>query len=180
MANHQSNFDIPALMGYLPIRFVWTAKKELFRIPVFGLAMKRAGYICVDRQNHARAMDSMDLAARQILEGTSVMIFPEGTRSKDGTLAPFKKGGIMLALKAGVPIIPIGIWGSRDIMPKGSWRMVPGTIRMEIGPPIDPNRYGMEQRSELLVSVRKAVEDCIERARGNGNIKPELKDEPHS
>jgi 1-acyl-sn-glycerol-3-phosphate acyltransferase len=180
MANHQSNFDIPVLMGYLPVRFSWTAKKELFRIPLFGFVMKRAGYIQVDRQNHARAIASMELAVRQIRKGTSVMIFPEGTRSSDGSLAPLKKGGIILALKAGVPVVPIGIYGSRNIMPKGSLRITPGTVQMVVGPPIDPRKYTVEQRNELLVRVREAMAECIEQARRSGAIKSELKDEPDS
>ncbi|MBW2145571.1 MAG: 1-acyl-sn-glycerol-3-phosphate acyltransferase, partial [Deltaproteobacteria bacterium] len=162
MANHQSNYDVLALLGYIPVRFTWTAKKELFRIPFLGFAMRRAKYIEVDRQSHARAMASMERAARQIREGTSVMIFPEGTRSTDGSLLPFKKGGIMLALKAGVPIIPIGISGSREILPRDSLRLTPGTIRMVIGPPIDPCNYTIEKRDELLECVRDAIADCIE------------------
>lgn len=171
MANHQSHYDIPVLMGYLPVRFSWTAKKELFRIPVFGFTLKRANYIQVDRQNHAKAMASMELAAQQIRGGISVMVFPEGTRSSNGSLLPFKKGGVLLALKAGVPIIPIGISGSREILPRGSLCPKPGTIRMVIGPPIDSRNYSLEQRNDLLICVRKAIEACLENARSDETLK---------
>ncbi len=171
MANHQSYYDVLALLGYIPSRFTWIAKKELFRIPIFGFVMKRAKYIEVDRKNHARAIAGMELASQQIREGTSVMIFPEGTRSSDGNLLSFKKGGIMLALKAGVPIIPIGISGSREILPRDSLRLTPGTIRLVIGPPINPCNYTVGRRDELLEHVRNAIADCIEKARPDETLK---------
>lgn len=138
MANHASHFDVFALLAHLKVQFRWTVKKELFRIPLLGLAMRRAGYILIDRANHERAMESMRIAAQKIRQGTSILIFPEGTRSCDGTLAfPFKKGGFYLARDAGVPIVPITVSGTHRILPKGGFRVRPGTITITIGVPID-------------------------------------------
>ena len=109
MSNHQSNFDILALLVTMPRHIHWIAKKELFDIPVFGLSMRRGGYIPLDRGDGRKAMRSMDDAARMIRNGRSVVMFPEGTRSPDGRLLPFKRGGFILARKAGVPVVPVTI-----------------------------------------------------------------------
>src|SRR5271157_1324346 len=109
MANHQSDFDILIVLGHIPGQFRWIAKKELFNIPIFGAAMKNAGYIEIDRHNREKAMQSLDQAALRIREGKSVMTFPEGTRSRDGEIKPFKQGIFHLAIKSGVPIIPVSI-----------------------------------------------------------------------
>jgi 1-acyl-sn-glycerol-3-phosphate acyltransferase len=137
MANHVSHFDVFAILGHLNVQFRWTVKKELFRIPLLGLAMKRAGYILIDRSNHEKAMESMRIAAEKIRQGTSVFVFPEGTRSLDGSLQyPFKKGGFHLAIDAGVPIVPITVSGTREILPKHGMRVRPGVITMTIGSPV--------------------------------------------
>ena len=121
MANHQSNFDILALFAGLPIQFRWLAKAELFKIPIFAHGMRGCGYISIDRSNRESAFKSIREAADKIKNGASVMIFPEGTRSLDGKLLPFKKGGFVLALDSGVPIVPMVITGSFAIMPKKQW-----------------------------------------------------------
>ena len=118
MANHQSDFDILIVLAHIPGQFRWIAKKELFKIPIFGKAMRNAGYIEIDRQNHEKALKSLDEAAQKIREGKSVVTFPEGTRSRDGKIRPFKQGMFHLAIRAGVPIVPISIIGAREIMPK--------------------------------------------------------------
>src|ERR1039457_3928004 len=118
MSNHQGNFDILTLFQAIPQRFSWIAKEELFKIPIFGHSMARAGYIPLDRGDGRRALKSMEAAANLIRGGQSVVIFPEGTRTPDGELLPFKKGGFLLASKAGVPIIPVTINGSMRINPK--------------------------------------------------------------
>ena len=113
MSNHQGNFDIPILQACLPVQFRWLAKAELFNIPVFGYAMKRAGNISIDRSNRQSAFKSLRNAAKVIRNGVSVLIFPEGTRSNDGNIREFKKGGFILALDSGVPIVPVithGLW----------------------------------------------------------------------
>ena len=157
MSNHQSDFDIFIVLAFIPGQFRWIAKKELFRVPAFGKAMRNAGYIEMDRQNHERAMKSIDLAAQKIREGKSVMSFPEGTRSKDGRIKDFKQGMFHLALQAGAPIVPIAIIGASEIMPKRSLRVNPGKITMVIGKPIDVTPYTAENRHELIAKVRNVI-----------------------
>jgi len=159
MANHQSDFDIFITLAYIPGQFRWIAKKELYRIPFFGAAMKRAGYIPIDRFNRERAIVSLDEAAETVRKGTSLMTFPEGTRSRDGTIKPFKKGLFYLALQAGVSIVPITIIGSGSIMPKRSLRVRPGEIILVVDTPIDPKAYSHETREELIATVRNRIID---------------------
>ena len=136
-ANHASQFDILALQGFLGVDFRWLAKKELFAVPVWGHAMRRAGYIPVDRSHGRKAMKSLLEAAKKIGGGTSVIIFPEGTRSRDGKLHDFKAGAMVLAIKAGVPIVPVAIRGTYEILPKGRLLMKPGAVRIRVGRPIE-------------------------------------------
>jgi len=157
MANHASDFDILIVLAHIPGQFRWIAKKELFRIPLFGKAMRNAGYIEIDRQHHERAMRSIDEAAEKIKEGKSVMTFPEGTRSPDGKIQAFKQGMFHLAIKSGVPIVPISIIGASEIMPKRSLRVNPGTITMVIDKPIDVTGYTIETRETLIRKVREVI-----------------------
>jgi 1-acyl-sn-glycerol-3-phosphate acyltransferase len=155
MPNHVSHFDVYAILGYLNVQFRWTVKKELFKIPLLGLGMRRAGYIMVDRGNHKKAMESMKLASDKIRSGTSIVIFPEGTRSYDGTLQyPFKKGGFHLALDAGVPVIPVTVSGTRDILPKYGIHVRPGKIILTIGKPIYPAGHDV---ASLMEEVYKSI-----------------------
>ena len=163
MANHQSDFDILIVLAYIPGQFRWIAKKELFKIPVFGKAMRNAGYIEIDRQNHEKALKSLEEAARKIREGKSVVTFPEGTRSKDGTVKPFKQGMFHLAIESGVPIIPISIIGAKEIMPKRSLNVKPGRITMVIDRPVDVKGYTKETRGELIERVRNIIVGNVER-----------------
>ena len=157
MANHQSNFDIPVLLGYLPVQFRWLAKAELFRIPVFGRAMLGAGYVKIDRFNRKSAFESIRTAARRLKDGVSVMIFPEGTRSRDGSIQKFKKGGFVMAIESGVPIIPVILRGTWPIMAKSSLRINRGDVEMEIAEPIDTTGYAMESKAELMDRVRDVI-----------------------
>ena len=157
MANHQSDFDILIVLAYIPGQFRWIAKKELFKIPVFGKAMRNAGYIEIDRQNHEKALKSLDEAAQKIREGKSVVTFPEGTRSRDGKIRPFKQGMFHLAIQAGVPIVPISIIGAHEIMPKRTLKFKPGRITMVIDRPVDVSGYTLETRSELIEKIRHII-----------------------
>lgn len=157
MSNHQSDFDILIALAHIPGQFRWLAKKELFNIPVFGAAMKGAGYISIDRQNREKAMESLDEAALRIRNGKSVMTFPEGTRSRYGEIKAFKQGTFYLAIKSGVPIIPITIIGSGQIMPKRSLRVRPGRVKLVIDKPIDVKDYSIENRQELIEKVRNII-----------------------
>jgi 1-acyl-sn-glycerol-3-phosphate acyltransferase len=162
VSNHQSNFDIPLLYAGLPIQFRWMAKQELFSIPLFGTAMKRGGYIPIDRSNRKEAMRSLTAAARRIRDGVSVIIFPEGTRSPDGTLQPFKKGALLLAAKAGVPIVPMAIHGSHQVQPKGSLRINPVPLQLTIMPPIATAGLKMAHIDKLTDQVHERIARCLE------------------
>ena len=157
MANHQSDFDILISLAFIPVQFRWIAKKELFAIPVFGAAMRSAGYIEIDRSNHEKAIRSIDEAALSIRRGKSIMSFPEGTRSRDGEIKAFKQGTFHLAIKSGVPIVPVSIIGSGRIMPKRSLRIKPGQIKIVIGKPIEVVHFNMERRQELIEKVRNEI-----------------------
>ena len=162
-SNHQSQFDIPALYLALPIQFRFVVKQELFRIPLFGQAMKRAGYVPIDRSGGKNAVKSLREAVRRIQAGASVVVFPEGTRSPDGRLLPFKGGVLLLALRAGVPIVPVGIRGSHKVLPKGSLWVRSGTINVSIGIPIDTREYqGRGEKERLVKRVQKAVAELVD------------------
>lgn len=162
IANHQSNFDIPILYAGLPLQFRWMAKKELFDIPLFGLGMKRCGYISIDRSDRRKTMHSMNDAAKQVRDGASVIIFPEGTRSPDGELKEFKKGGFVIAVKAQVPIVPVAIKGSFGVMSKDSFRIHGGTIDVEIFPPIETQGLKNADTGNLLEQVRESIAAMLE------------------
>ena len=166
MSNHQSNFDIPVLLACLPVQFRWLAKAELFRIPIFGRGMRAAGYISIDRFNQESAFESIKVAARKIKEGVSVMIFPEGTRSIDGKIRLFKKGGFILAVDSGVPIIPIILHGTRSIMPKGRIRVQSGHVYMDIQPPIETSGYTRESKDDLIERIRAVICEKFEQGAG--------------
>ena len=158
MSNHQSNFDIPVLLGDLPVQFRWLAKAELFRIPIFGRGMSGAGYISIDRSDRASAFQSLARAAETIRNGTSVMIFPEGTRSRDGRLLPFKKGGFVMAVDAQVPIVPLVIEGTHDIMPKGRLLIRPRPVTVTICRKIDTDGHTRKTKDVVMDRVRQAMQ----------------------
>jgi 1-acyl-sn-glycerol-3-phosphate acyltransferase len=158
MSNHQSNFDIPVLLGHLPVQFRWLAKAELFRIPVFGRAMRGAGYISIDRADRAAAFDSLHQAAEKIRQGVSILIFPEGTRSLDGFLRTFKKGGFVLAIQAGVPIVPVVVRGTFDIMPKHRLLIRPRDVTVDVGAPIAVEGVNYASKETLMEAVREAIQ----------------------
>lgn len=162
MANHQSDFDILIVLAHIPGQFRWIAKKELFKIPIFGKAMRNAGYIEIDRQNHERALKSLDEAAQKIREGKSVVTFPEGTRSRDGKVRPFKQGMFHLAIRSGVPIIPIAIIGAGEIMPRRTLKVKPGKITLVIDRPVDVSGYTLETRGDLIETVRSIIVGHLE------------------
>jgi len=157
VSNHQSFFDIFSLLGYLPLQFRWIAKAELFRIPLLGWSMSRTGYIAIERDSPKKAYRSMLAAAEKVRNGVSVLIFPEGTRSRDGILQPFKKGVFLIALKSQAPILPVAIRGTRDIMRKNDWRTYPGNVEIRIFPPIETAGFSMDKEAELSERVRKTL-----------------------
>jgi 1-acyl-sn-glycerol-3-phosphate acyltransferase len=163
MSNHQSNFDIPVLLAYLPVQFRWLAKAELFNIPIFGRAMRGAGYVKIDRFNRESAFESINEAAAKMKNGVSVMIFPEGTRSLDGKIRSFKKGGFVMAVDAGVPIVPIVLKGTWTIMEKSSLKINTGEVSLNIEPPIATTDYTRENKDDLIKSVRTVIREGFNR-----------------
>lgn len=136
VANHQSAADILILLACLPIRFRFAVKKELFRIPLFGYYMRKAGYSSVDREVILSAYRTMESITEIVKSGESVLIFPEGTRSKTGELGKFRRGSLLTALKSGSPIIPVAISGSFKILPPGTWLINPVPVKLSAGKPI--------------------------------------------
>ncbi|HEV2298282.1 MAG TPA: lysophospholipid acyltransferase family protein [Candidatus Acidoferrales bacterium] len=156
-ANHVSALDPPAALVGIPRRISFLAKKEIFKVPVVATAMRLTSIVPVDRAAREAALGSMDRARKVIQRGISFVVFPEGTRSADGRLRAFKKGTFVLAIQAGVPVVPLSIFGSRALMPKGKLAVRPGEITLRFGKPIDGAGYAMEQRDELMARVHEAV-----------------------
>jgi 1-acyl-sn-glycerol-3-phosphate acyltransferase len=165
MSNHQSLYDIPVLFHVLGPNIRMIAKKELFYVPVFGKALAEGGFIAIDRQNRAKALDSLRRASDVLASGTHVWIAPEGTRSKTGQLLPFKKGAFYLALETGLPILPVTLAGTRNALPAGTVRSMRGArVRVTIHPKIDPRPYATEGkagRDSLMTEVRHRLESAL-------------------
>lgn len=162
VGNHASQFDIFCFQAYFPHDFRWIAKKELFNIPIFGHTMKKVGYIPIDRSHGRNALKSLDDAAKKIAAGSSVLIFPEGTRSPDGRLQEFKTGAIMLAIKAGVPVVPLGFNGSHNILPKGKFLANSGTVSIRIGKPLPTAHYKAKDKQELAAALYDEVAKLLD------------------
>jgi 1-acyl-sn-glycerol-3-phosphate acyltransferase len=158
MSNHQSLYDIPALYCALrrPMRMV--AKEELFRVPLWGSAMRRAGFVAIDRSDRARAIDSLASAKDQLSAGVSLWIAPEGTRSPDGKLGVFKRGGFHVAEDTGVRILPVSILGTERVLGAHARQVSDGVVvKVVLHAPIDPRAYGPERRDALIADVREAI-----------------------
>ncbi len=154
--NHQSNCDSPAVVPILPPLLVM-AKKEFFRVPVIGRAMRLRGFIPVDRKNREQSSEAVDRAAESLKAGHSFLVFPEGTRSPDGRLQAFKKGAFVMAIKAQVPVIPISISGASRIMQKGKLAIRSGVVCITIHQPIATDGLTIEDRDRLIEKVRSAI-----------------------
>jgi 1-acyl-sn-glycerol-3-phosphate acyltransferase len=163
VANHSGLHDILSLAAHLPLQFRWIAKKELFGVPFMGWHMRRSGYIAIDRENPRNAAKSIIKAAEEIRNGTSAIAFPEGTRSRTGDLGTFHSGAFALALRAGVPLVPVTLEGShRVILPK-TLKVHPGVIiRIKIGNPIDLGFYGKGDRHRLMDDVFRIMSRDLE------------------
>ncbi len=156
MANHESNIDPPAIFACLPPVLV-LAKKESFRIPILGPAMRLRGFIPVDRKDREQAREAVDKACQALGAGHSFVIFPEGTRGPDGRLQPLKKGGFIMALRAGAPIVPVSLSGTRHIMRKGEIGIHPGSIRITFHEAIRTDNRSLDDRDQLIEEVRRAL-----------------------
>lgn len=165
-ANHQSNVDAPLLFLVLHPRMRLLFKREFEKVPILGPACGLAGFIPVERDNPAQSQAAVDAAAEELARGHSFLVFPEGTRSRTGDLLPFKKGSFIMAIKAQVPVVPVGIRGGRSAMAKGSAIIRPATVDVRIGPPIETTGMRFEDRDELAARVRRSIEDLIDGVTG--------------
>lgn len=156
-ANHVSNLDALAFIPAIPRRVAILAKQELFRIPIFSSAMRRAKFVPVERGDRESASSSIEAAVATLKSGLPIAVFPEGTRSSDGRLRPFKKGAFSMAILAGVPIVPISIAGTQRLMKKGSWVVYPGEAIVRFGPSVDASAYSIDRRGELLARIESLV-----------------------
>ena len=155
--NHQSFIEVPLLVTFLKRNLAYLAKKELFKYPIWKQGIKLIGVVPVDRSNTQAAVESARLATENLRRGKSYAIYPEGTRSRDGRLLPFKKGAFMMAIDAGVPIVPVSISGSTKIMPKGEIKIFPATDRITVHKPISTDAYSKENVTELMKETRAKV-----------------------
>jgi 1-acyl-sn-glycerol-3-phosphate acyltransferase len=156
MANHQSNCDPPAIVGLLPPVLI-LVKKEFFRVPILGQAMRLRGFVPIDRKNRGGAIQALEQATRFLMAGHSFLAFPEGTRSGDGRLLPFKKGVFIMAFRAGTPIVPISISGSRKIMPKGEPAIRPGIVRVTFHDAVETQGCTLKDLELIQGRVRAAI-----------------------
>jgi 1-acyl-sn-glycerol-3-phosphate acyltransferase len=158
VANHESWFDVFALCAVIPSAFRFVGKKELEKIPLLGPAWVGSGHLAIDRSDRNSAVDILrEASARMHETGLTIIMFPEGTRSEDQELKKFKKGSFVLAIQAQCPVVPVGIEGSGRIMPKGSFRVTPGTIKVRVGTPISTDGMTAEDRGDLLEESWRAV-----------------------
>jgi 1-acyl-sn-glycerol-3-phosphate acyltransferase len=157
VSNHQSQCDILVLYGWLGIDFKWVMKQELRRVLGIGVACERLGHIFIDRFDHASALATLESAKTKIVDGTSVIFFPEGTRSRDGKLRPFKKGAFRMAVDLGLPILPLTVTGTRDVLPTGTRDLMPGSVRLIIHPPVAVDGLGGNHCARLSAEVREII-----------------------
>lgn len=157
ISNHQSLYDILALVTTLGIQYRWFIKKEILKIPLFGYGLYASRNIFIDRSNTARAIESINKGMERLPKGVSLMVFAEGTRSPDGRIHEFKKGGFVTAVRRKIPILPVTVNGSRRILPKGSLAFKPGKIQVVIGDPIDTGGYTSESVDALIDRTRHAI-----------------------
>lgn len=162
MSNHASLYDIPVLFHTLPTDLNFLSKKELQSIPFLGWAMDAGGFVFIDRKNPTAARLSIDAAAEQVTSGKTVAIFPEGTRTKDGLLRPFKKGGFVLAIKSKAQIIPVYVDGTYDILPRDTLLVQPGHVEVRVGPAVNASNFDIEQKEALMGEVRGSLQELAD------------------
>jgi 1-acyl-sn-glycerol-3-phosphate acyltransferase len=165
VANHESFCDILVLLATLPMQVRFLAKRSVFRVPVLGWSIAAAGFVPVDRGDRARGAATVGTALQRLQGGRSLVIFPEETRTREGELLPFKRGAAHIAVKAGLPLQPIGIAGTFRILPRGSWEIRPGPVRVSVGDPIDVLGRTLRDRDAVTEETRGAIAALREEAR---------------
>jgi len=158
VSNHQSQYDIFAIYGWFPGQFRWVMKHELRKVPFLGYSCYKIGHVFIDRNNRESALEQINAAKETIKDGTSILFFPEGKRSDSGELRDFKKGAFKFALDIGLPILPITLIGTRNILPNNSIKLFPGKARMVIGDPISIEGYNDENIHELMNKTKAAIQ----------------------
>lgn len=161
ISNHGSNLDPPAVALAIPQTLRFIGKSSLAKIPIFGWAAKMARLIFIDRSNSAKSIETINKAIKDLKNGISAFFFAEGSRGINGVLQSFKKGGVALAIKAKLPVIPITIIGSYKLLPRSSIRIRPGILKVIIGDPIDTSSYGDDDKDILLQKVRNVIEKTL-------------------
>ena len=157
VGNHHSYFDIPCVFAAIPQPIRFMAKVSLFKIPIFGWSIARAGFIPIDRKNRRTAVKSFDLAVQRIRKGNSVVVFPEEGRSRERAMRPFQRGGFLLALRSELPILPVAIDGTFDIFPVGAKRITPGPVTIRVGTPIPTAGLTVRDKDRLLEESREQI-----------------------
>ena len=162
VSNHRSSFDIFVLYGWIGIDFKWVLKQELRKIPGLGIGCEKVGHIFIDRSNPEKAIASINSAKEKIVNGTSVLFFPEGTRSKTGKMGNFKKGAFIFAIDIGVPLLPVTVVGTEKILPPGTLNLLPGRVKMVIHRKIDVSGYCAENVGELMSRAGDAIQSGLD------------------
>lgn len=162
VSNHQSDYDIFVLYGWLGVDFRWVMKQELRKIPGLGIGCEKIGHIFIDRKDRKRALEAINTAKSSIVNGTSVIFFPEGTRSMDSKLGTFKRGAFKMALDLGIPVLPVTIIGTREILPPRTINLLPGRAGMIIHKPIDISGYSNDNLNELVKRTRDTIGGALE------------------
>lgn len=165
VANHESFCDVLVLLAHLPLQVRFLAKRSVFRVPILGWSIAAAGFIPVDREAKARSGAAVEAALKRLEGGRSVVVFPEETRSPTGELLPFKKGAALLALRSGLPILPIGLAGTFRVLPRGTFQITPGPVVLAAGEPIETAGRSPRERAALTEEVRARVLALREEAR---------------
>jgi len=170
--NHQSLIEVPLFVTYLGRNPAYLGKKEVFKYPVFGYGIRLIGVVPVDRSNSPAAVESAKLATANLRKGKSYVVYPEGTRSRDGRMLPFKKGAFMMAIDAGVPVVPVTVSGATRIMPKAQIKVFPSTVRITVHEPISTAGYSKENVSELVEKTRAKVFSALDESEAELNLAP--------
>jgi 1-acyl-sn-glycerol-3-phosphate acyltransferase len=157
VANHYSYFDIPCILAVVPQSIRFLAKVSLFKIPIFGWALSRAGFIPIDRQNRRTAVKSFDLAAERIRKGNTIVVFPEEGRTRHRQMRAFKRGGFLLGIKTGLPILPLAIDSTFDIFPVGAKRITPGRVTIRVGEPIVTMNRSVREKESMAAEARAQI-----------------------
>jgi 1-acyl-sn-glycerol-3-phosphate acyltransferase len=162
ISNHQSYFDVFLIYGWIGLDIKFIMKAELRKIPGLGMGSEKVGHIFLDRSNSRAAVKSLEVARKRLVNGTSVVVFPEGTRSVLGIPGNFKRGGFKLALDLGLPILPVTVINTKNILPANSINLLPGFVKMVIHKPVSINNYSEETMPELMKSVREIINSGFE------------------